>query len=70
MTRTEFVEKFNKVHEAFFDDPQTQEMFINLIGNEECSLDELIGKLLHASYQLSAKFSFDVLSQVLEFDEE
>ncbi len=70
MTRSEFTEKFNKVRNDFFEDPKTEEMFIGLIGNEKCSMDELIGKLLHASYQISAKFSFDVLSQVLEFDEE
>lgn len=70
MTRTEFNEKFNKVRDDFFNDPKTEKLFSELISTGEYSTEELIGKLLHASYQISAKFSFDVLSQVLEFDEE
>lgn len=69
MTKSEFVEKFNTVHDEFLNDPKTKELFISTFRDKKYTLEELVPVLMNTSIQLSSKFTFDVLSQVLEFDE-
>ncbi len=69
MTKAEFIEKFNSVQDEFLNNPETEKIFITSFKDGTYTLEELIPAIFNTSLQLTTKFTFDVLSQVLEFDE-
>lgn len=69
MKKSEFAEKFNSVYEDFLESEKVKEIF-DSIENREYTANEMIGMAINTSYQLTARFVFEILSQTLELDEE
>ena len=70
MTKSEFNTKFNEIHTEFFKDSNTEQLFMDILEDKQYSIEELMPKIIYISHQLSSKFTFEVLSNVLEFDKE
>lgn len=69
MKKSEFTEKFNSVYNDFLESEKVKEIF-DSIENREYTANEMIGMSIHTSYQITARFVFEILSQIIEFDEE
>lgn len=69
MKKSEFVKKFNLVYNDFLESEKVKEIF-DSIENREYTANEMIGMTMHTSHQLTARFVFEILLQILEFEEE
>lgn len=68
MKKSDFTEKFNSVYNDFLESEKVKEIFSS-IENREYTANEMIGMAINTSYQLTARFVFEILSKTLEFDE-
>lgn len=69
MKKSDFLEKFNSVYTDFFESEKVKEIFDSIENREYCA-SEMIAMVINTSYQLTARFVFEILSKTLEFDEE
>ena len=72
MTKDEFNSKFNSCYEKYmkqFSDSKEVSKMLNLPDNEVLSTTEIIAKLFYLNLEISTKFLYETLSEVLDLDD-